>query len=361
MKKKMIPEFRMKALCNDEATGEFFFRVAFRNVDGKLKTIHIPRSEIDERKTLRHTLKDAGAFFHQDDELNAEAMDRLIAGQSTARRITFAKATGWRDDGQLFVTPGEVIRCSDKPSRIRPPRDKTLHLRCDHKGSLAGWKQHVAAPARYSSRLVFAICLGLAAPLLRLAGLHSFGVHVAGPSKSGKSTMQIAGGSVIGLSSEDNLPSFDITAAGFSELLARSNDLLVPLNEAGLMAGSEAERNNRLRRMAYVLAQSGGTTYSTHAKIPKYGESSERRSIVLASGEESLDVIAQKAGQTREPGSMIRLIDLSATPRGAMDSFDFAPKMATNGQRLAWVQDTCMKIRNGAEAHHGVALCTLVK
>jgi TPP-dependent trihydroxycyclohexane-1,2-dione (THcHDO) dehydratase len=69
-----------------------------------------------------------------------------------------------------------------------------------------------------------------------------------------------AGGSVIGLSSEDNLPSFDITAAGFSELLARSNDLLVPLNEAGLMAGSQAECNNWLRRTAYVLAQSGGTT-----------------------------------------------------------------------------------------------------
>ncbi len=361
MKKEMTPEFRMKALCDDEATGEFFFKVAFRNVDGKLKTIHIPRSEIDERKTLRHALKDAGAFFHQDDELNDDAMDRLIHSQSTARRITFAKATGWRDNGELFVTPGEVISSSDEPIRIRPPRDKSLHLQCDHKGSLAGWKQHVADPARSSSRLAFAISLGLAAPLLRLSGLHSFGVHVAGLSKSGKSTMQIAGGSVIGLSSEDQLPSFDISAAGFSELLARSNDLLVPLNEAGLMAGSQAECNNWLRRIAYVLAQSSGTTYSTHAKMPKYGESSERRNIVLASGEESLDMIAQKAGQTREAGSMIRFIDLPATPRGATDIFDFAPDLVTNGQRLRWVQDTCMKMRNGAEAHHGVALCALVK
>jgi hypothetical protein len=118
-------------------------------------------------------------------------------------------------------------------------------------------------------------------------------------SKSGKSTTQVAGGSVIGLSNEDNLPSFDISDAGFSELLARSNDLLVPLNEKGLMAGSPSECNVRLRRMAYVIAPSSGTTYSSHAKIAKYGESSERRNIVLASGEDSLDEIAQN-GRSNE-------------------------------------------------------------
>jgi Domain of unknown function (DUF927) len=361
MKTQMIPEFRIKALCNDEATGEFFFRVVFRNVDGAMVPLDIARSKIGNKKSLVETLRNAGAFFHDDHTLNDEAIDRLIRSQSTARRITFAKATGWRDDGKLFVTPGEVIGANDGPSRILPPRVNTQHVQIERQGSLAGWKQHVAEPARMSSRLAFAICLGLAAPLLRLAGLHSFGVHVAGPSKSGKSTMQIAGGSVIGLSSEDELPSFDITDAGFDELLARSNDLLVPWNEAGLMAGSPAECNARLRRTSYVIAQGSGTTYSTRANMSKHGAGCERRCIVLASGEESLDAVAQKAGQTREPGAMIRFSDLPATSRGATDIFDLAPVMSNNGQRLRWVHETCRKIQEGAEAHHGVALSALAR
>jgi hypothetical protein len=174
MKHVMTPEFRMQALCNDEATGEFFFRVVFRNVDGAMVPLDVARSKIGNRKSLVETLRNAGAFFHEDDTLNDGALDRLVRSQSTAKRITFARATGWRDDGKLFVTPGEVIGANDGPSRILPPREETEHLQIERQGSLAGWKQHVAEPARMSSRLAFAICLGLAAPLLRRTELHSY-------------------------------------------------------------------------------------------------------------------------------------------------------------------------------------------
>src|ERR1700694_1768972 len=92
MKKEIFPELRISALCNDEATGEYFFKGTFRNVDGAMVPIHIARSEIDDRKALREILKNAGAFFHQDDALNKDAIERLIRNQSTPRRITFAKA-----------------------------------------------------------------------------------------------------------------------------------------------------------------------------------------------------------------------------------------------------------------------------
>ena len=70
MKTQMIPEFRIKALCNDEATGEFFFRVVFRNVDGAIVPLDISRSKIGNKKSLVETLRNAGAFFHDDDTLN---------------------------------------------------------------------------------------------------------------------------------------------------------------------------------------------------------------------------------------------------------------------------------------------------
>ena len=59
--------------------------------------------------------------------------------------------------------------------------------------------------------------------------------------------------------------------------------------------------------------------------------------------------------------AMIRFIDLPATRRGATDIFDLSPVMSNNDQRLRWVHETCRKIQEGAEAHHGVALSALAR
>jgi hypothetical protein len=65
----------MQAICNDEATGEFFFRVVFRNVDGAMVPLDIARSKLGNSKSLVETLRNAGAFFHEDDTLNDDALE----------------------------------------------------------------------------------------------------------------------------------------------------------------------------------------------------------------------------------------------------------------------------------------------
>jgi len=55
-------------------------------------------------------------------------------------------------------------------------------------GSLADWKQSVAAPAVGNSRLAFALAASFAGPLLHLAGQESGGFHFRGGSSVGKTS-----------------------------------------------------------------------------------------------------------------------------------------------------------------------------
>ena len=107
--------------------------------------------------------------------------------------------------------------------------------------------------AKFSSRMVFAISAAVAAPLLGMAQLPSFGIIVHGPGKAGKSTMLLAAASVIGYGREQDLPNFRATDAAFGEIPAAFNDSFLPLNELGLLKGSATEKYHRFRDLTYGL------------------------------------------------------------------------------------------------------------
>jgi hypothetical protein len=100
----------------------------------------------------------------------------------------------------------------------------------------------------------------VAAPLLGMAKLPSFGVLLHGPGKAGKSTMLLAAASVGDYGQEKDLPNFRATDAAFGEIPAAFNDSLLPLNELGLLKGSAAEKYLRLRDFTYGFAEGRGTT-----------------------------------------------------------------------------------------------------
>jgi putative DNA primase/helicase len=86
---------------------------------------------------------------------------------------------------------------------------------------------------------MLAICAAFAAPLLSLTQRQSFGIHLFGRAKAGKTTTLLAGASVIGLGREADLPNWGATAAAKGESARMFNDMLFPLNEVGLLGGSK--------------------------------------------------------------------------------------------------------------------------
>jgi Domain of unknown function (DUF927) len=209
--------------------------------------------------------------------------------------------------------------------------------------------------------MVFAISAALAAPLLRMAKLHSFGILVHGPGKAGKSTMLVAAASVGGYGREKDLPNFRTTDTALGEIPATFNDSLVPMNELGLLKGSATEKYLRLRDFSYGFAEGRGTTYSKLAPIAEASRGLEWLAILFATGEEASNEIARDARETRMAGESIRWIDLAGTRNGALDIFDRIPKHVAESDRAKWAEETCANIRNGCLRNHGVTIQRFIK
>jgi hypothetical protein len=355
--KVLRPWFKLVAIAEDEGTCEFFAVIKYRDLDGRVRRVILPRADIDDRKGLTKTLKNLGAHFSKLEEENENALDKLMAADD-AQRWKFAAKLGWYDGHRAFVLPKRVLGTPRGDAAIRPPRVKCgghlagLGLRGTHKE----WLRTVAAHSKYSSRMVLGISAALGAPLLNIARLNSFGILVHGPGKSAKSTMLLAAGSVLGYGSERDLPNFRTTDPAFGEIPVDFNDSLLPLNELGLLKGSAAVRRQRLRDLTYGFAEGHGTTYSKWAPIEKASSGAKWHGIAFATGEEASDQIAASAGEIRMAGESIRWIDLAATRNGAQDIFDRIPKDVPKAQRAKWVEDRCDEIRDGCSHNHGVAI-----
>ena len=66
----------------------------------------------------------------------------------------------------------------------------------------------------------------------------------------------------MGLLGEKELPNFRTTDTAFGELPAAFNDMVMLINELGLLKGSAKDRYERMRDLSYGLAEGRGTTYS---------------------------------------------------------------------------------------------------
>jgi Domain of unknown function (DUF927) len=311
---RLRPQFRLVALGNDEASGEFFGQVEFIDVDHRRKEIRVPRDELDVRPKLLKRLQRHGAYFSDDDTINDLAFGHFQSSLKEPKRFTVAKSTGWRNrKHKTFVTTTRVL--GRYPKKIRPPFIPfPMPRNCS--GTLNNWQIQVAIPAAYSSRMGIGILAGFAAPLLDFADLPSFGLMIFGHgsdgfghgSKTGKSTMQVCAGSTVGFGRERDLPNFGSTELALAELMSASNDLMLPINELGLLKGDTRDRYRALMRVAYMLGEGRGPTYSTYAQTTMNIGATEWRTILIGSTEQSIDHIAREAGQTRPAGAAIRLI-----------------------------------------------------
>ncbi len=355
-KKSKIHPSQVVAVAEDEATREFIVVIDFRDIDGQIRRLEQPKSSLRKIDCLKEALDNAGAQLPTNDHDARDAIKALSISANKAERWKYAPAVGWYDGHRAFVLPDRIIGRPRGNARLLPPRRHNNHQRFEltKKGKHKDWVRSIAEPARYSSSMVLGICMALAAPLLDFLDFHSSGILLSEPSKAGKSTALVVAGSVIGFAGEEHLPNFRTTDAWFGELPAAFNDMVMPINELGLLKGSTRERYERLRHLAYGFAEGRGTTYSKF--VPHDGNrSAEWRSLGFGSGEETIDQIAFAAGETRSMGESIRWIDLPVTSLGAPDIFDRCPKTVSANGRIKWARQQCQRLRQAAADDHGVA------
>jgi uncharacterized protein (DUF927 family) len=229
VKNTLTQKLRLLAIVEDEATNEFFAKIEFRDIYGRVRSVHTKPSDLDDLKGLKKLLINAGAFFSDDQNENLDALVALSSQAKATKRI-FASGLGWHDDKcRRFVRPHGVIGDNPEEMKLLPPRERSKRiLPMRTAGTHEGWVNQVARPAMHSSRMILGICAGFGAPLLKLANAESFAIYLTVLSTVGKSTVTLAAGSVVGFGTAGDLPTFRATNTALGELFQEFNDSLLP-------------------------------------------------------------------------------------------------------------------------------------
>lgn len=216
------------------------------------------------------------------------------------RTVRCVQHTGWNKNCTAFVFRHETIgNPGDEPLILQTTSD--LQVAQATSGTLAEWRQ-TAALCVGNSRLLFAVSVAFAPPLLYPLGMENVGVHFRGGSSCGKTTCLRVAASVWG--GTDFLQQWRATANGLEGAAAAHNDCLLCLDEMGQIEPDE------LGKVAYMLANGTGKTRSD-----KTGQSRKQmrwRLIFLSSGEISLADHMLDAKMRSRAGQEVRVIDITA-------------------------------------------------
>lgn len=324
--------------------------LSFRSDDLTVQELTLVPADFHAFGKWRSSLLNAGYTLPRDREEAVMIHEHLLQMPPKERRHVVHKV-GWH--GHAFVLPG------------MPAMDKDIIVVFQEAqagrvgnfgvgGTLEGWRAHVAKPAAASSRLVFAIGLAFAAPLLRFTSFDSCGAHLVGSSSIGKTTVLLVATSVSGRPDRRELLTWDVTKAGLSETAMGHNDCLMCIDELANAEGNSAAMARRMREMAYMLASGGGRIRSSVYGLTVNIKDARWRLLYLSSGEYGIADLANEAAAARMKGEQVRLIDVPATASPELGIYDYLPEGFDSPAALSEALEAACR------QHYGVPLRAFV-
>lgn len=281
------------------------------------------------------------------DELRGELLHRGVEIDPQHGRILLSMYL-------TSVVPPELLRCATHvgwcdgsfvlPDGVIGPGAKTIVFQSDGRtideyatsGSMAGWKNGVAANAVGNPTLMFAISVAFSGPLLNLLSAESGGVHIVGDSSTGKTTAADAACSVWGGSTYKR--SWRATANGLEGAAVMFNDALLCLDEI-----SECDPRE-VGSIVYALGNGQGKQRASRSGSAR--SVARWRCAVVSTGERTVATAMAEGGRRAKAGQTVRILDISA--RGQYGIFDDLHNMGSG----AALSDA---IKSAAKAHHGHA------
>lgn len=238
----------------------------------------------------------------------------LRYGGRNLPRVTVADRCGWMVSGEhhAFVLPGETVGTLGKEEVIltgfgeAPPDYASA-------GTVADWQEQIGTPCIGNSRLILAVSLPLAAPLLRPLGGEGGGFNFVGSSSIGKTTMHHVAASVAG-DPAHHVKSCNGTANSFDATAALHNDGFIPYDELGTSPA------DRVGEIVYGLAGGIG-----RGRADQHGNARERkqwRILFATTAETDLATLMKSAGRRTYAGQELRLCDIPADAGQGLGIFE---------------------------------------
>lgn len=290
-------------------------RLSWSDRDNRIHRAFVRRTDLVSGVEWLKPLLDRG-FDGPVEPGKINKLRQALNGCKVKARYTMVRRTGWH--GATFVLPhesigiatGEAIEFDGRADIARFARN----------GNLANWIRSVAIPATGNHRLVFALSVGFAGPIVDLLEEELFGFHFFGPSSSGKTTALIAAGSVWGGGGPLGfLSTWRVTDNGAEGLARAHSGSLLALDELGQVDAEVA------KQLTYMLGNGVGK-----ARSDRDGDTrpqAEWRVVTLSTGEVPISSKLEEAGrfgrkQKAKAGQLVRMIDIPADAGAGHGIFD---------------------------------------
>jgi hypothetical protein len=234
-------------------------------------------------------------------------------------------------DGKLtYVLPPDKLigEKSDEEIIFKPERHSPTINTIKTSGTLGQWQTHVADKCAGNPFLVFSLCVGLAAPLLKLANMESGGFHFYGHSSRGKTTSAQVSASVFGCGADpaENAESayiqrWNSTVNALEGLAAAHNHGLLVLDELHTCDSKD------FGKVVYNLF--GGKGKSRMNQDAELQQSRVWRLLLLSTGEKSSQDHIQETRQQVYAGQKVRLMDIPTGNNIVVDTKGLLPDIFT--------------------------------
>jgi putative DNA primase/helicase len=271
----------------------------FHDRHGFLQRWAMPLEFLEDKREYRRVLRRLGLRMTSSKQ-GIDLLHLYLEHCQADRQMWCVEKVGWH--GHVYVLPDVTIgqESADEHFVLQGLTTANEGYRC--RETLRAWQETVARLCVGNSRLVLAISMAFAAPLLTLLGHEGGGIHLRGPSSEGKTTTLLVGASVWG--EPTRIESWRATCNGLEGVAALHNDNLLLLDELKEIDPREAGG------AAYLLANGSGKRRGR-----PHGGTRPRltwRTLFLSTGEISLAQHVEAAGLRVHAGQEVRLIDLPA-------------------------------------------------
>jgi putative DNA primase/helicase len=222
------------AMTRDADGGNWGRWLRWRDGDGRVHEWAMPlRMLATDSSDVRGYLMEHGLAITTNYKLR-EHFAEYLQTFSVQLTICCVSRTGWYEDG--FVLPDEYIAKDSRRFVFQSQHSESDRLGVA--GTLGDWQEHVGKFCSGNSRLVLAVSMGFAGPLLGLLDEESGGIHLWGRTSNGKTTAAVLGGSVLGGGTGNGfVRSWNSTANGVEAQAEKHNHLTLFLDEIGQVDG----------------------------------------------------------------------------------------------------------------------------
>lgn len=258
-----------------------------------------------------------------------------LMGVRPREHVRLVSQTGWH--GAAFVLGNGKVVGSPVERLFLPERAASSIAAVACAGTLDGWRSEVAGLVQGNPLPAFALLTAFAGPLLQIAGEDGGGIHLHGPSKSGKTAAAKATVSVWGLpTKQGGLRDWRATTNGLEAACQAATDMLLVLDEI-----HQADPRQVTDAIYMLLNQSGKLRMKKDLSLRP---TMTWRLFVLSTGEAALDVVVESTGKRMPEGAAMRM------PSVAVEG-DAWPVLHGEVDRAHFMT----RLHKGMAAHHGHA------